>query len=113
MAYHNESLSRFIEKPPTIWELPLPFIPLYRGARVERFTVLMALVLASEEDLDGVKKLCGFVHTLLGSLAFCMKPSVVIREKPVILFFGKNLRNRTGSLPGLIRRLPNNRRTAR
>lgn len=52
----------------------------------------MTPALGSQEDFDGGKKLCGFAYALLGSLAFSMKRGIAIGEKPVVLFFGTNLR---------------------
>lgn len=52
----------------------------------------MTLAFPSQEELEGGKNSAAFAHALLGSLAFCVEPGIIIGEEPVVLFFGKNLR---------------------
>jgi hypothetical protein len=61
----------------------------------------MTLALASEEDVDGGKKLCGFADALLGSFAFSVKPGIMVGQKPIVLFFGEDLREPHRKFPRL------------
>ena len=58
----------------------------------KRLALLLTLALASQEEVDGGKKFCGFAHALLSPVMFCVEPGVVVGEKTVVLFFGKDLR---------------------
>ena len=79
---------------------------LYRSTYGEMLVLLLTFAVASQEDVDGGEKLCGFAHALLGPLAFGMKPSIIIGQKPVVLFFGQNLRQPDSKFSGFDQVVP-------
>ncbi len=57
------------------------------------------IILRDDIGLDGNEELAGFVHALFDALSFRVEPGVVVGQKPIILFFGKDLRESNRQLP--------------